>query len=73
MTDKICPVCGLKFNETSRGITVSRQPYHDKCIMVLECNNCGRTMGYLARNASIEGRNPQMFCAVCSRRVRKKS
>lgn len=71
--DKRCPVCGLRFTETSRGISVSRQPYHDKCIMQLKCSNCGKGMGYLARNATIDGRNPKMFCNTCSRKVRIKA
>lgn len=69
MTDELCPVCGLKFTETSRGIIVGNKPYHDKCISVLKCDNCGVTMGYLARNAAIEGRNPKTFCAACSTMV----
>ena len=65
--DKLCPVCGLKFTETSRGITVGGRPYHDKCVAELRCDNCGAKMGYLARNTSIEGRKPQMFCAKCAK------
>ncbi|MEM3094566.1 MAG: hypothetical protein QXX64_02890 [Nitrososphaera sp.] len=72
MTDKLCPVCGLKFTETSRGITVDGKPYHDKCITELRCDNCRVTMGYLARDATIEGRNPKMFCAACSKKVMAK-
>jgi ribosomal protein L34 len=72
MIGKLCPVCGLKFAETSRGISVSRQPYHDKCIMELRCDNCDKTMGYLARTATIEGRNVKMFCNACSRKVKKR-
>jgi C4-type Zn-finger protein len=72
MTDKLCPVCGLKFTETSRGITVDGKPYHDKCITELSCDNCGVVMGYLARDATIEGRNPKMFCAACSKKVMAK-
>jgi hypothetical protein len=71
MTDKLCPVCGLKFAETSRGISVAGQPYHDKCIMELRCDNCDKMMGYLARNASIEGRNVKLFCNVCARNATK--
>lgn len=69
MADKTCPVCGLKFTETSRGITVDGKQYHDKCVAELRCDNCGVTMGYLARNATIEGRNPRMFCLSCSQKV----
>ncbi|GEM_PF-6309674 len=72
MTDRLCPVCGLKFTENSRGIIVGSKPYHDKCITELRCYNCGVTMGYLARNATIEGRNPKMFCAACSTKVMEK-
>ncbi|MEW6603333.1 MAG: hypothetical protein AB1351_01435 [Thermoproteota archaeon] len=69
MADKFCSVCGLKFTETSRGIIVDDQPYHDKCITELRCDNCGITMGYLARDAAIEGRNPKTFCSACATKV----
>jgi len=67
--NNLCSVCGLKFTETSRGITVDGKPYHDKCIAELRCDNCGTRMGYLARNASIEGRNPKIFCASYAKLV----
>ena len=70
MTDKPCPVCGLKFTDTSRGISVNGQQYHDKCIMELRCDNCGNRIGYLARNASIEGRNVRLFCNACATSVK---
>ena len=69
MTDKHCPVCGLNFTETSRGIIVGDTTYHDKCILELRCNNCGIIMGYLTGNAAIEGGNPKMFCATCASKV----
>jgi hypothetical protein len=68
--EKLCPVCGLKFTDTSSGISVGGQQYHDKCIMELRCDNCNKTMGYLARNASVEGRNAKMFCSDCAKTVK---
>jgi hypothetical protein len=56
-----CPVCGLKFTETSRGISVDKQRYRDKCNMLLGCSNCGKSIGYLARDAAIQGRNAKIF------------
>jgi hypothetical protein len=68
MTDKHCPVCGLKFTETSRGIIVGDELYHDKCITELTCTNCGVVIGYLTGNAKIEWKNSKLICSRCAKK-----